>query len=130
MSNVVRIFFTGAVAILLLAVSACQGDEPEPVTVEGGDPERGEELVVSYDCGSCHFIPGVEDSRGHDAPGLQMWANRSFVAGSAPNEPGNVMQFLMEPDSIQPGSAMPELGISEEEARHITAFLFTVGPPE
>ena len=125
-----RLVLTGILACSALLLAACQGDEPEQLTVEGGDPERGQELVMAYECGSCHFIPGVEDARGHDAPGLQMWANRAFVAGAAPNEPENVMQFLQDPDSIQPGSAMPDLGISEEEARHITAFLFTVGPPE
>lgn len=128
--HVRQILFTSMLTGLVLLLAACQGDESEQVTVEGGDPERGEELVMEYECGSCHFIPGIEDSQGHDAPGLQMWPNRAFVAGAAPNEPENVMQFLRDPDSIKPGTAMPDLGISEEEARHITAFLFTVGPPE
>jgi cytochrome c len=114
----------------MLLISACQNDEPEPVQVEGGDAARGEELVMAYDCGSCHYIPGVADSSGHDAPGLQLWANRAFVAGAAPNRPENVIAFLVDPQSIQPGSAMPTLGISEEEARHIAQFLYTIGGPD
>lgn len=116
--------------LLMLALAACQGDEPEAVEVDGGNAERGEELVVAYECGSCHYIPGIENSSGHDAPGLQLWANRAFVAGAAPNRPENVIAFLVDPNSIQPGSAMPDLGISEEEARHIAAYLFTVSGPE
>jgi cytochrome c len=111
-------------------LAACQGDEPNAVEVEGGDPERGAELVQSYGCVSCHYIPGVEGPHGTNAPGLQLWQNRTFVAGAAPNRPENVIAFLMDPQSIQPGSAMPDLGISEEEARHITAYLFTLGAPE
>jgi cytochrome c len=125
-----RIWILCVLGCLTILLAACQGDEPASVVVDGGDPDRGEELVMAYECGSCHFIPGIDESRGQDAPGLQLWANRSFVAGAAPNEPENVMHFLMDPQSIQPGSGMPDLGISEEEARHITAFLFTVGPPD
>ncbi len=120
-----------AVGLGMLAFAAgCGGDDPDTVEVEGGDPATGEELVVSYDCASCHYIPGFPESSGHDAPGLQLWPNRAFVAGAAPNRPENVISFLMEPDSIQPGSGMPNLGISEEEARHIAAYLFTIGGPE
>lgn len=114
----------------LATLAGCQGDEPETVQVEGGDPERGTELVQSYDCTACHFIPDTEGPHGTEAPGLQLWQNRAFVAGAAPNEPEYVISFLMDPDSIQPGSAMPQLGISEEEARHIAAYLYTLGPPE
>ncbi|TVR70089.1 MAG: cytochrome c [Sphaerobacteraceae bacterium] len=120
-----------AVGLGMLAFAAgCGGDDPETIEVDGGDPAIGEELVVSYDCASCHYIPGFPESSGHDAPGLQLWPNRAFVAGAAPNRPENVISFLMEPDSIQPGSGMPNLGISEEEARHIAAYLFTIGGPE
>jgi cytochrome c len=114
----------------LLLLSACQGDEPEPVVVEGGDPEQGSMLVGEYGCIECHYIPGVEGPHGTNAPGLQLWANRGLVAGAARNRPENVIAFLMDPNSVKPGTAMPDLGISEEEARHITAYLFTLGPPE
>jgi cytochrome c len=114
----------------MILLSACQGESPETVTVEGGEAELGAELVQSYECASCHYIPGVEGPHGTEAPGLQLWQNRSFVAGSAPNQPQYVISFLMEPESIQPGSAMPNLGISEEEARHITAYLYTLGAPD
>jgi cytochrome c len=120
-----------AIGILLLVIaSACSGDEPQAIEVEGGDPDIGQELVIAYECTSCHYIPGFQESSGHDAPGLQLWPNRAFVAGAAPNRPENVISFLMDPEGIQPGSAMPNLGISEEEARHITAYLFTIGGPE
>jgi cytochrome c len=115
---------------LVLLLSACQGDEPAPVEVEGGDPDQGAMLVGEYGCIECHYIPGVEGPHGTNAPGLQLWANRGVVAGAARNNPENVIAFLMNPNSVQPGSAMPNLGISEEEARHITAYLFTLGPPE
>lgn len=126
-----RRFSAAAMGLGLLAVAAgCSGDEPDIIEVEGGNPSTGEELVISYDCASCHYIPGFPESSGHDAPGLQLWPNRAFVAGAAPNRPENVIAFLMDPDGIQPGSRMPDLGITEEEARHIAAYLFTIGGPE
>jgi cytochrome c len=129
-SSVFRLTLLTVCICAFSVLAACQGDEPNAVEVEGGDPERGAELVQSYDCVSCHYIPGVEGPHGTNAPGLQLWKNRSFVAGAAPNRPENVIAFLMDPESIQPGSAMPNLGLSEEEARHITAYLFTLGAPE
>jgi cytochrome c len=126
--NVVKSLLPLLVTLLVLA--ACQGDEPDPIEIEGGDPEQGAALVDEYGCIECHYIPGVEGPHGTNAPGLQLWANRGVIAGAAPNQPEHVIAFLMDPNSIQPGSAMPNLGISEEEARHITAFLFTLGPPD
>jgi cytochrome c len=115
---------------MALVLVACQSEEPDDVEVEGGDPDRGVELIYAYECGSCHHIPGIEGSEGTEAPGLQLWRTRAFVAGAAPNNPENVIAFLMEPESVLPGSAMPDLGISEEEARHIAAYLFTIGRGE
>ena len=121
-------------SILALAgvfvLAGCQGDEPDEVNVPGGDPDRGAELIISYQCGECHYIPGIEDADGRDAPGLQIWPNRAFVADSAPNTPENVIAFIQNPAAVQPGSPMPDLGVSEEEARDITAYLFTLRGPE
>lgn len=116
----------GALALLLVA-GACQGDTAEPVEVEGGDPERGRAAIEEYGCGSCHNIPGVDGADGRVAPGLQVWPNRAYVAGVLPNEPENVITFIQEPREVSPNSAMPNLGVSESDARDIAAYLFTLG---
>lgn len=114
-----------ALTLAGLLLSGCQGEDPTPVSVEGGDPDTGAGLIVDYGCGDCHYIPGIEGADGGDAPGLQLWPNRALVAG-IPNTPENTMRFIEEPDEVRPGTRMPDLGVSEQEARHITAYLFTL----
>lgn len=110
----------------LVLLAGCRGDDPDPVEVEGGDPETGAELIQEYGCGECHLIPDIEGADGGDAPGLQLWPNRAFVAGGLDNTPENTRRFIQNPDEIRPGTEMPDLGLSEQEARDITAYLFTL----
>jgi cytochrome c len=114
------------VLALLLLLSACQGDAPAAREVPGGDPETGRELIIAYDCGECHRIPGIDGADGRTAPGLQVWPNRAFVGGGLPNTPENVISFIHDPDGTMAGSEMPDMGVSKEEARHITAYLFSL----
>ncbi|MNL90283.1 Cytochrome c oxidase subunit 2 precursor [compost metagenome] len=52
--------------------------------------------------------------------------DRSRIAGVLPNTPDNMRQWLMDPQQIKPGSAMPALGLREQDARDIAAFLQTL----
>lgn len=122
--GLVRLIAVTCAGIILIA--GCQGDDPEPIEVEGGDPETGAQLIREYGCGECHLIPDIEGADGGDAPGLQLWPNRAFVAGGLENNPENTRRFIQNPDEIRPGTEMPDLGLSEQEARHITSYLFTL----
>ena len=101
----------------------------------GGDPERGESAIGKYGCGSCHVIPGARQARGKVGPPLSDFAERAFIAGRSANTPSNLAAWIQRPDSVEPGTAMPTLGVSEQEARDIAAFLYLetatdpLGPP-
>lgn len=111
-----------------LLVAACGGgDAPEPTrSVAGGEPETGRELVRSLGCGSCHTIEGLRDARGVVGPPLTGFARRKMIAGTVPNRTGNLVRWIEDPPSIQPGTAMPNLGVSPLQARHIAAYLYTL----
>jgi len=100
----------------------------------GGDPRRGEAAIAAYGCGSCHVIPGVRLARGKVGPPLTDLAKRSYIAGHA-NTPDNLAAWIRRPDSVEPGTVMPVLGVSEQEARDISAYLYletatdAPGPP-
>jgi cytochrome c1 len=53
-------------------------------------------------------------------------ASRSYVAGMLPNSPDNLRRWIMHPQEVKPKNAMPDVGVSEEEARHMTAYLYTL----
>jgi cytochrome c len=100
-----------------------------------GDLHRGEAAIAKYGCGSCHVIPGVRQARGKVGPPLTDFAQRSYIAGNAFNTPGNLAAWIRRPDSVEPGTVMPALGVSEQEARDIAAYLYLetatggLGPP-
>lgn len=84
-------------------------------------------MILLHGCGSCHHIPGVRGAVSWVGPPLTAWARRGYVAGRLPNTPENLVPWLRDPQSISPGSAMPNLGLSEAEARDAAAYLYTVG---
>ena len=91
-----------------------------------GDPQRGAELIQRYGCGACHTIPGITGANGLVGPPLTMMGRRIYIAGVLRNTPDNMMRWIRDPQKIVPGNAMPEMGITEAEARDLAAFLETL----
>jgi cytochrome c len=106
-------------------LSACRRAEPVEL-VPGGDPQQGKEAAVAYGCGTCHVIPGIRQARGLVGPPLGMFARRTYIAGEAPNTPDRLIRWIQAPQSIEPGTAMPDLGVTEQQARNIAAYLYTL----
>jgi cytochrome c len=59
-------------------------------------------------------------------PPLNDWADRHFIAGHLANNPDNLILWLRFPQEVDPGNAMPDLGVSEQDARDISAYLYTL----
>lgn len=88
-----------------------------------GNPHHGEQLITSYGCGSCHTIPGIYQARGVVGPPLYFFGRRTMIAGELPNTPDNLVRWLRDPRSVEPGTAMPALGLSQDQAQDIAAYL-------
>jgi cytochrome c1 len=54
------------------------------------------------------------------------FAERTFIAGEVPNTPENLVHWIKSPQSIEPGTAMPTLGLSDQQARDVAAYLYTL----
>ncbi len=91
-----------------------------------GDPERGWQALQTYGCHACHTIPGVPGANTHVGPPLTAWAERGYIAGMLPNTPENLFSFVQYPQAFRPGGAMPDLGVTPEDARNISAYLYTL----
>jgi cytochrome c1 len=123
----------GAVVAVAVAVAvgglapACRGDaRSRPPSVAFGDPAKGGQAIVEYGCGSCHVIPGIRSADSLVGPPLTGFGRRSFVAGSLPNSAENLARWIQDPLSIRPGTAMPDLGVTEVQARDIAAYLHSL----
>lgn len=110
----------GVVALL----AACSSEPASPVG--GGDPGRGRRLIRANGCGSCHTIPGIPNAEGLVGPPLLKFGSRSYIAGRLPNNPENLRRWIEDPQAVEPGNAMPDLGISALDARDIAAYLLSL----
>lgn len=91
-----------------------------------GNPGQGRQAILHYGCGSCHAIPGIHDARGLVGPPLILMGRRTYIGGELPNSPENMVKWLLDPKAVEPGTAMPKLGLSEQEARDVTAYLYSL----
>jgi cytochrome c len=110
-------------------VSAClpwARESPPVVPVPGGDPAIGRTVIRQYGCGACHIIPGVTGAEGLVGPPLVRFGNRTIIAGSWPNTPEYLIQWIRFPQALEPRTVMPNMGVTEAEARHIAAYLYTL----
>jgi cytochrome c1 len=114
-------------ALALLAVG-CQGGKTNRVyaVYTGGDAHNGARLIDEYRCGACHTIPGIHDAHGLVGPPLMWFGRRTLIAGELPNSPDNLVRWIRSPKSVEPGTGMPELGLSEQDARDVAAYLYTL----
>lgn len=110
---------------LLAACNEAQGREPR-FAVVGGQAEDGKGDIQRYGCGSCHMIPGVDGADGTVGPPLIKWSQRTYIAGEVPNTPDFLIRWIEVPQAIEPGTAMPNLGVTEQDARDIAAYLYTL----
>lgn len=111
---------------LLLTLGACLGQPEASSIVPGGDVERGRLLMREYGCHTCHLIPGVPGADSLVGPPLTAWAERQYIAGALPNRPNELIAWLENPQAIEPGTAMPNLGATEQAARDMSAYLYTL----
>ena len=120
------------VAALLVALplaSACEpadGAAASANRITGGNADRGRELIRSYGCGTCHSIPGVTGAGGLVGPPLGGIASRSYIGGVLPNAPDNMLRWLLNPRAVDSLTAMPNVGVTPMDARHLAAYLYTL----
>jgi cytochrome c2 len=112
-------------AVLPLALSGC-GQSSVQANRNGGNPDAGVALIQKFGCGTCHTIPGVADADGQVGPPLNAIAKRVYLAGKLRNTPDNMVRWLKDPQAVVPGNAMPNMGISQDQARDIAAYLYTL----
>ena len=115
-----------ALTICLASCGVSDTAREEAILLTGGDPDNGISAIGRYGCGSCHDIPGIRSARGTVGPPLGGIATRTYLAGRLSNSPANMMRWIQHPQHVVRGTAMPEMGVTDIDARDITAFLYTL----
>jgi cytochrome c len=115
------------VLLLLILITACRPEEIPIVKVDlAGNPARGKLLIEQYGCHACHSVPGIEGPAGMIGPGLEHSATRPLIAEKIPNTVENMQRYLENPQAVNPEGTMPNLNVTPEDARDLTAFLLTL----
>ena len=119
-----------ALFVLLTMFCACNDQSQSFRTAAqltgGGNAQAGMADLRKYGCSGCHTIPGIEGAHGLVGPPLNQFAYRVYIAGRLPNTPENLMLWIQKPQQIVPNNAMPDMGVSEQDSRDITAYLYTL----
>ncbi len=103
------------------------GQAPRTYSVVSvGDAGHGKRVIQSAGCGACHMIPGIHEARGLVGPPLLLFGRRTMIAGELPNSPGNLALWIQHPRSVEPGTAMPDLGLTADQAQDAAAYLYTL----
>ncbi|HWQ36672.1 MAG TPA: c-type cytochrome [Blastocatellia bacterium] len=113
-------------ALILIGACVRRGADQEGAELTAGDPARGRVAIVRYGCGACHAIPGVSNAKGLVGPPLSGIANRAYIGGVLGNTPDNMIEWLRNPQAVSPKTAMPNLHVSERDARDIASYLYTL----
>jgi cytochrome c len=116
-----RIAAAMAVGLWLAGCQAAPSAQPL------GSAEVGAAIMARHACGSCHRIPGIALADGNVGPPLDGVGRRIVIAGRLPNSADNMVHWLRDPQAVEPGNAMPDVGLSEQEARNVAAYLYTLG---
>ena len=116
-----------AALVVVAALVACSTNNDQAAAeMTGGNPHSGREAIRRYGCQSCHSIPGVRGATALVGPPLAGIADRSYIAGVISNTPAHMIEWLRNPPAIDEKTAMPNMNVSEKDARDIAAYLYTL----
>jgi cytochrome c1 len=118
-----------ALAVMLVACNRLPRDSSareQAMALTGADPDGGPALMRHYGCVSCHTIPGVRGADATVGPPLTAMSRRTYIAGVLPNNPANMVRWIVNAPSVDSLTAMPYLGVTAGDARTIAAYLYTL----
>jgi cytochrome c oxidase subunit 2 len=84
---------------------------------------EGYRLFQQMSCVACHTVQG-SGAQGRTAPDLTHFGSRqSFGAVLLPNTPENLAGWLSHPQQLKPGTLMPDLKLTDSQAKALVAYL-------
>jgi cytochrome c len=104
-------------ALCLLALAGCGNAAEQRQT-------RQVQALIASHCAACHRVPGIAVATGRVGPSLEHIGSQQIIAGYFANSPAILAQWIEHPQKLLPGNAMPEMGLSADEAARIADYLY------
>jgi cytochrome c2 len=114
----------GLILLLALCLYGCGGNARHSAA-ERHRTHQAERLIADH-CGACHVIPGIATAKGRVGPSLAGIRGQQVIAGHFANTPAAMTQWIEHPQKLLPGDAMPEMGLSHQEAAAIADYLYAM----
>jgi cytochrome c oxidase subunit 2 len=87
---------------------------------------EGQTVFMHNACINCHTVAGTV-ATGRFGPDLTHLASRDTLAsGPIQNTPGNLRQWINDPNSMKPGVLMPSMHLNDHDLDAVTAYLTTL----
>lgn len=98
--------------------------------------QQGVNVILQRGCGSCHTIPQIPGATGAIGPNLgpngdipPVSQRKTLAGGVVPNNSvDDLAGWIEDPPGHKPGTAMPKLGLSHDEALAAAAYLYAIKP--
>jgi cytochrome c oxidase subunit II len=88
--------------------------------------QRGMQVFLSNECGTCHNLRGTE-AQGGKGPDLTHFASRrTIAAGTLKNTPDELERWIREPEKIKRGTTMPPTPMSDQDMQALLAYMETL----
>lgn len=133
-------------AVAALALAACAPPQPPPPPAApaaksaapaaagsgaavAGDPAAGRMLFTSKGCIACHTAQGVPNASGTIGPnltGIGDPTKKPTLTDGGANTPEHIREWIKDPQTLKPGTMMPNLQLTDKEADDLTALLLTL----
>lgn len=126
MKAVGQIFGHAAALGCALGLAACKQPPASRYTFDAGLRDKGRDVIERAGCATCHEIPGIDWPEGRTGPSLAGFDGVGPIAGYLPNTPANLARFVRNAPATKPGSTMPAMPISSEEAHAVAAYLYGI----
>jgi cytochrome c1 len=116
----------GCILALVFGFTSCDDSRSDPTSMAIGNSQHGRLIMHNYGCDSCHSIPGVQGAEGLVGPPLDRMAQRVYIGGVLANTPDNMIRWLRNPQEVDKLTAMPNVGLTDEDAHDIASYLYTL----
>jgi len=105
---------------------APQADSAKAAPAEDPLVAQGQKLFLMKGCVGCHSLVAYNAPQGLLGPNLANVGARTYIAaGTLPNTDENLAHWIRVPQDVKHGVLMPNLGVTEDEAKALVAFLRT-----
>lgn len=111
----------------LLLAAGCKSPPDEVHHMPQANVAHGMALIKRAGCGACHVIPGIFWPRGESGPSLVGFAEQGLIAGRLPNRPDVLAAYVRNAPATLPGTTMPAMPLSAQDARDVAAYLYATG---